>query len=155
MAGETSPRSSTHQTRKGKVSPPLNWTVKPGEEASRPKPNPSMNTMWEKLETHLQHLLLDYVNGAMNPVAFLVMKWLLRRNSAARRRVVVIRHLLDVTNEQPLHQPSHTVLQRIRSRINNQPQPHPTERIALNWADRSVQVMLAILTLLIIWRTNR
>lgn len=134
----------------------MNWTFNPVEPPERSKSVPRINKKWERLEAVLyenfQFLLQDYVNGSINPVARVMVGWVLKRSTAAKRYVGAMRQLKDAAGEQQLYQPNPVVLQRIRSRIERQPLP---ARISSpEWATRIVQVVLAILILVIIWQTS-
>lgn len=133
----------------------MNWTAKPGKEPVDPKPNRQKNPIWGRLENRLQEktqqLILDYINGALNPIVLFMMEWTLRRNSAARRRVTTMRYLMEVTCKQPLQHPSHAVLKRIQSKVQFHPKAQLERKPMANSVDRFLQIGFAILTLLNIW----
>ncbi len=103
-----------------------------------------------RLIEKLNSLLPLYVNRSLNPIGRLIVKWWLLWSPAARGELDQLQRLSIALNSQPLKRPDPTVYRRIKKEIAHHPRS-ATAGINI-WSLWALQIVLAILAFLLVWR---
>ncbi len=103
-----------------------------------------------KLREKLAVYLPGYINKNLHPMLQLGISWWIRLDSEGQRRLTLARRLKDNANSLPYHQPSSKVLQRIRKQIRHQSSSESKQ--SSMWPVRTLQLILALLAFILVWR---
>jgi hypothetical protein len=105
-----------------------------------------LNEVRDKLAVYLP----GYINGNLSRLLrFCISKWI-GLDPEGQRRFATARHLKENANSLPYRQPSSKVLKRIRKQVKNQSRSESKQ--SSMWPVWAIQITLALLAFILVWR---